>query len=171
MAGQAVADGPLAAGVVVSGHADGVGAARIGVAKVLLGEGTAAHEGIAGHVAGAAADGCEAAQVAVGADAAGTLAGVLADAVEAGGSPGRAVGIAIALRSALRVRAANVALGALADSPVIADRSAGGASAALPACRHALEVAGAHVPAAAVAIVIALVATAAQRIAHIAVNA
>lgn len=170
VSGQAVADGSLPAGVVVSGHADGVVAARVGVAEVLLGEGAAADERVAGHVARAAADGRQAAQVTVGPDAAGSVAGVLADAVEAGRSSGRAVRVAVALRPALRVRAADVALGALAHRPVVGHRAAGGAGAALPAGRHALEVA-AHVPAAAVAVALALVPAPAQRVAQVAVQA
>jgi len=166
--GQAVADGSLPPRVVVAGHADGVGAARIGVAEVLLGEGSAADERVPGHVPRTAADGRQAAQVAVGANAAGSLAGVLADAVEAGRSSGRTVHIPVALWTALRVRTADITLGTLADRPMIAHRPAGGASATLSAGRHALEVA-AHVPAVAVAVMVALMAASAQGVAHVAV--
>lgn len=166
---QAVAHRPLPSCIIVARHTDGIGAARIRVAEVLLGEGSAADKGIAGHVARTAADGRQAAQVAVGSNAAGALAGVLADAVEAGGPSGRTVRVAVAFRPALGVRTADVALGALADRPVVGHGAAGGTGAALTARGHALEVA-AHVPAAAVAVVLALVPAAAERVAQVAVH-
>lgn len=170
MTGQAVADGSLPSCVVVAGHTDGIRAAGIWFAEILLGEGTTAHEGIAGHVARATADGCQTTQIAIGSNATGSVTGVLADAIEAGGSPSRAIYITVTLRPALRVSAANVALGALTHCTVIGHCLATGPSAALAACWDALVVA-AHVTATAVAIVLALVPAAAQRIAQIAVQA
>lgn len=131
VARQAVADRSLASGVVVAGHTDGIGAARIRLAEILLGEGATAHEGIAGHVARAAADGRQAAQIAIGTNAAGAVAGVLADAIKTGRPASRAVRITIAFRSAFRIRATNIALGAFAHGPVIRYRLAIGADAAL----------------------------------------
>lgn len=169
MTGQAVADGSLPSCVIVTGHTDGIRAAGIWFAEILLGEGATAHEGIASHVARATADGCQTAQIAIGSNAAGTLTGVLADAIEAGRAPSRAIYITVTLRPAFRVRAANVALGALTHCPVIGHCLAAGPSAALAACWDALVVA-AHVTATTVAIVLALVPAAAQRIAQIAVQ-
>lgn len=170
MTGQAVADGSLASRVIVAGHTDGIRAAGIRFAEILLGKGATAHEGIASHVARATADGCQTAQIAIGSNAAGSLAGVFADAIEACGSSSWAIYVTITLRPTFRVSAANVPLGAITHCTVIGHCLATGPSAALAACWDALVVA-AHVTATTVAIVLALVPAAAQRIAQIAVQA
>lgn len=170
VARQAIADGSLASGIIVAGHTYGIGAARIRLAQILLGEGATAHERITGHVAWATADGRQAAQITIGTNAAGAIACILADAIEAGRPARRAIRITITLRPALCVRTANIALGALTQRPMIGHRLAAGSDAALSAGWHTLVVA-AHIPAAAVAVVLALVATAAQRIAQKAMQA
>lgn len=73
-----------------------------------FGERAAADERVAGHVTRAAADWGQSSEVAVGADAAGAVARVLAYAVEAGGPSRRAVAVAVALSAALGVRGSQV---------------------------------------------------------------
>lgn len=170
VARQTIADGSLASGVVVTGHTNGIGAAWIRLTQILLGEGAAAHKGIAGHVPRAAADGCQAAQIAIGAHAAGAIASVLANAIEACRSASRTIRIAITFRPAFRIRTTNIALGAFAQCPMIRHRLAVGANATLATRWHTLEIA-AHVTAAAVTVSLALMATAAQRIAQVAMHA
>lgn len=69
-----------------------------GVGALLTGfERPTTFEGVAGHVLRTGTDGGEASEFAVGADAAGALAGALADAVEAGGLVTGAVHVSVTL--------------------------------------------------------------------------
>lgn len=164
IARQTIADRSLTSSIVMAGDAECICAARIWLAEILLREWATAHKRIAGHVAWAAADRRQTAQIAVGTNAACAITCVLADAVETSRTIGRAVGVAIALGTTFGVRRANVALWAFANGAMSSDCVAGGAYAALLASGHALEVA-AGVACAAIAIVLAFVSTAAQWIA------
>lgn len=164
VAWQAVADWSLTSCIVMTGDAERICAARIWFAEILLRERTTAHKRIAGHVAWAAADRCQTAQITVSAHTACAITCVLADAIEAGRTIGWTIGVAIALGTTLGVRRADVTLGAFADGTVTSDCVAGGADAALLASGHTLVVA-AGIACAAVAVVFALVTTAAKWIA------
>lgn len=121
VARMARADWTFVVGTIVAWFAPGIGSARIGFAQITFLERPAADERIAGHVLGARADGRQSSEPAVGPDAADVVAGILADAVEAGRSAGRAVDVPVAFRLAAHGRVAEVVLGALADRPVVHD--------------------------------------------------
>lgn len=166
---QAIADGSLASSIIVTGHTNGIGAAWIGLAEIRLGEGATTDEGITGHVTGTTANWRQAAQIAIGTNATGAITSILTYAIKAGRSSRWAIRVTITLRPTLCIRTANISLGAFTNRPMIRHRLTVGANAALSTGWDTLIVA-AHVPTATVAVVLALMATAAQRVAQIAVD-
>lgn len=128
-----------------------------------FGEGPTGDKWIAGVCFGAAADRCQAPEIAVGAHAARSLTRILADAVDAGGPTRRTVPVAVALGPTLRIRTANVAGRTLAHGPVAARHLAVRPLAALVAGTDAL-VGRTVLLSTALGVVLAFVATSGQGI-------
>jgi len=103
-----------------------VNSARVRIAQITLFEGSAKGVGVASHVSGAGADGGNISQLAVGVNAAGTFAGVLALVVVTSGFVSWAVAVMGAFGLARGEWVADVVRWALADRRMVPDCLANG---------------------------------------------
>lgn len=154
-------DGSFLVATIVSRRTDGIRTTRVRVAQILLCKWPAADERITGHITRTAANRCQSAQITVRPNTAGSVAGILADTIDARGTSSRTIPITEALRTALAKRTTDVPLWTFANCSVASNAGTGGTLAALITPIHTFELA-AVLSAAALDIRFALVSTSRQ---------